>query len=437
MSIGVGYARDPLVSTERERKPLGLIALLTLGINGTIGVGIFFAPSAVAANAPGPNGAWVFVLAGLALMPVAFIYARLGGRFAEDGGPYVWARLAFGPKVAFLIGFLTFVSAMFSTATVLTGLSTHLSAAFGPAFPLPPKGIAVVATLIFAGSAASGLRLSSLAWTSVTILKMLPLILLSALGIFAVLAGTAPPAAAPAEAHMSDLGRALLIVVFALQGFEIVPVLAGSSHTERGVPLATLGTLVLCTLFYGVLHALCALALPDLAGHKTPLVSAAQVFGGDVSARIVSVGQIISAMGIAFGQTVTTPRYLSALGRADAFGEWIGAEDARRVPQRALWVTTAAVIIAVLQEDLGGLFALASIAVLAQYSVATLALAVLAHRGYQGVQREQRFWALPALIGIVLVAQGAELKELLGTALVTAIGAIVLFLRRASAQTGA
>jgi hypothetical protein len=107
------------------------------------------------------------------------------------------------------------------------------------------------------------------------------------------------------------------------------------------------------------------------------------------------------------------------------------------VPQRALWVTTAAVIIAVLQEDLGGLFALASIAVLAQYSVATLALAMLAHRGFHGVGRAQRYWALPALLGIALVAQGAERKELIGTALVTAIGAIVLFLRRASAQTGA
>ncbi|HEX4352222.1 MAG TPA: amino acid permease, partial [Polyangiales bacterium] len=101
-------------------KPLGFFALLTLGINGTIGVGIFFAPSEVAANTPGYTGALVYVLAGLALLPVAFVYGHLGARFAEDGGPYVWARLAFGPQAAFLIGFLTYVSALFSTATVAT-----------------------------------------------------------------------------------------------------------------------------------------------------------------------------------------------------------------------------------------------------------------------------------------------------------------------------
>lgn len=420
------------MSTQSDRKPLGLVSLLTLGINGTIGVGIFFAPSAVAAKAPGYLGAWVFVIAGLALLPVAFVYSRLGGRFAEDGGPYVWARLAFGPQVAFLIGFLTYVSALFSTATVATGLSEHLHAAAGPGFFLGQKGIAVGCTLLLAATAATGLRLSALAWTSVTILKLLPLIMLSLLGIFAVLSGQEVPVASSDTSHVSELGRALLIVVFALQGFEIVPVLAGSSHSERGVPWATLGTLFLCTLFYGVLHALCVRALPDLAAHKAPLVGAAGVFGGTLSARIVGAGQIISALGIAFGQTVTTPRYLSTLGRTDALGSWLGAEDTRRVPQRALWITTLGVIVFVLREDLGGLFALSSIAVLAQYTVATLALAVLAHRGYHGVAREQRLWALPALVGIALVAQGAEAKELLTTAGVTALGALILFARRSS-----
>lgn len=430
-------ANEGPVSTERERKPLGFISLLTLGINGTIGVGIFFAPSAVAAQLPGPSGAWVFLLAGLALLPVGFIYARLGGRFAEDGGPYVWARLAFGPKVAFLIGFLTYVSSVFSAATVITGLSTHVSAALGPGSPLGQKAIGVLCVLVFAGTAATGLRLSALAWTSITILKLLPLIMLSALGIAAVVSGSAPEALPLAEARDSNLGRALLIVVFALTGFEVVPVLAGSSHSQRAMPWAVLGTLASCMLFYGVLHALCAIAVPDLAGHKAPLVAAASVYGGEGSARIVSIGQLVSAFGIAFGQTVTTPRYLSALGRADALGAWFGREDARRVPQRALWVTATGVIIAVLREDLGGLFALASIATLAQYTVATLALAMLAHRGFHGVARSERFWALPALVGIVLVAQGAELKELVTTFVVGAIGAIILFLRRTTVQTPA
>ncbi|MET0387492.1 MAG: APC family permease [Polyangiales bacterium] len=422
------------MSTDRPslHKPLGLLQLLTLGINGTIGVGIFFAPSEIAAQTPGYIGALVFLLAGVALLPVAFVYSRLGGRFAEDGGPYVWARLAFGPQVAFLLGFMTYVSAMFSTATVATGLSAQLSLNLAPGFALGQKGIAVIAVLIMAGIAASGLRLSAWAWTSVTVLKLLPLIMLTGLGVLAAATGVlhTVPVAPDVAAHGGSLGRALLIVVFALQGFEIVPVLAGSSHTQRAVPLATLGTLIACMLFYGVLHALCVRALPDLAVHKAPLVGAAAVFGGEASANIVALGQIVSACGIAFGQTVTTPRYLATLGRTDGLGTWLSVEDARRTPQRALWISTAAVIVCVLREDLGGLFALASIATLAQYTVATLALAVLAQRGEHGIARRQRLWALPALIGIVLVAQGAEAKELLTTLGVIAVGALILFARR-------
>src|SRR4029077_6570141 len=110
----------------QPQKPLGLFSLVTLGINATIGVGIFFPPSEGAQSTPGFMGAWVYVLTGMALLPVAFAYGVLGGRFAEDGGPYVWARLSFGARSAFFIGWLTYISSLLSSATVVTGLSTHI-----------------------------------------------------------------------------------------------------------------------------------------------------------------------------------------------------------------------------------------------------------------------------------------------------------------------
>lgn len=414
--------------SEPLKKPLGFFALLTLGINGTIGVGIFFAPAEVAQSTPGYAGALVYVLTGLALLPVGVAYAVLGGRFAEDGGPYVWARLAFGPRAAFFIGWLTFLSSLLSSATVVTGLSQHLLNSFGPILPQKPLAVLTVLTLCLA--TASGLRLSSLAWSTVTVLKLVPLLLLTGLAVFGVLTGSAPEAVASANQVVPDVGRALLIVVFALQGFEVVPVLAGSAREQRSVAWATIGTLVACTAFYFVLHSICVYVLPDLAHEKAPLVAASRVYGDESWARLLAAGQIISAIGIAFGQYVTTPRYLSALGREDGLGTWIGKLDARLVPQRAVWITGAGATVFVLREDLGGLFALSSIAVLAQYAVAVLALALLARRGHHDVARKHALWALPALIGIALVARGAELRELLTTAAVTALGGVVLLARR-------
>jgi APA family basic amino acid/polyamine antiporter len=413
---------------EPVKNHLGLFALLTLGINATIGVGIFFAPSEVAQSTPGMTGAWVYVLTGLALLPVAIAYGVLGGRFAEDGGPYVWARLAFGSRAAFFIGWLTYISSLLSSATVVTGLTTHIVKVVG-ADLLSQKGWALISVAALSLAVSSGLRLSALAWSTVTVLKLLPLVLLCLLALTSTLFGTAPVANS-AAATAPDIGRALLIVVFALQGFEVVPVLAGNAKVQRTVMWATIGSLVACTAFYGVLHAICVQAVPDLGKEPTPLVAAAQSYGGDFWARLLSAGQIVSALGIAFGQYVTTPRYLSALGRSDALGSWIGETDARSVPQRALWVTAFGAAIFVLREDLGGLFALSSIAVLAQYAVAVLSLALLAKRGHHGVERKHMLWALPALIGIALVARGAEAKELLTTAAVTALGAVLLLIRK-------
>jgi APA family basic amino acid/polyamine antiporter len=410
------------------QKPLGSFALLTLGINATIGVGIFFAPTEVAQSTPGFIGAWVYVLTGLALLPVAFAYGILGGKFAEDGGPYVWARLAFGPHAAFFIGWLTYVSSLLSSATVVTGLSTHIQTVVGPEL-LSQKGWALVSVASLSLAAAAGLRLSSVAWTTITVLKTLPLILLSLLAIGATLFGTAPPAAVSAAASAPDIGKALLVVVFALTGFEVVPVLAGNAQVQRAVSVATIGSLVLCTVFYGVLHAICVYAVPDLGAAKTPLVAAATAYGGDFWARLLSAGQIVSAIGIAFGQYVTTPRYLSALGRTDALGAWIGKVDARAVPQRALWLTAIGASIFVMREHLGDLFAMASIATLAQYAFSVLALAVLARRGHHGIARKYMWWALPALISIALVARGAEASQLLITFGVAALGGLVLLIR--------
>jgi APA family basic amino acid/polyamine antiporter len=421
-------AHDAKQAPRDLKKPLGFFALLTLGINGTIGVGIFFAPTEVAAAAPGLAGSLVYLLAAAALLPVAFVYGFLGRRFAEDGGPYVWARLAFGADAAFFLGFLTYVSSLLSAAAVATGLSHHLESTFGTLFLPSGKDWALLCVAALSLAVSAGLRLSSLAWSTLTVLKLVPLLLLTLLGGFALVSGQTTPV--PAESGSLELGRALLLVVFALQGFEVVPVLAGSTHASRGMALATIGSFVVCALFYAVLHALCVLALPDLAKQDTPLVAAAGALGGGLAARIVSVGQMISALGIAFGQYTITPRYLSTLGRRDGLGEWLGREDSRRVPQRALALTVLAVSVLVLSEELSGLFALSSLAVLAQYAVATFSLAVLAARGHEGMARKQMFWALPSLFGIVLVARGAEASELGAAFLVLVLGALLRGARR-------
>lgn len=409
---------------------LGLPTLLALGINGTVGVGIFFAPAEVMALVPGALGALVYAVAALALWPIALVFGRLGGHFAEDGGPYVWARAAFGPVAAFFLGWLTYVSSLLSVAAVVSGIGQQLARELHLA-DARPMALVCVGTL--AVLVALGLRLSALGLSTLTTLKLLPLVALVLVGATAALA--ALPNASFAPGPPSGAGRAALLVVFALQGFEVVPVLAGHSRSGGSVRRATLITLAGCTLLYVLLHLIAAHALSDpTADRSAPLTSAAGFYAGPLFMRFVAAGQLVSALGIAFGQMVTTPRYLAALGRADGLGTWVGQEHVSGTPRRALALTVVAVCALVLLGELSSLFVLSSIAVLSQYCAAALSLLQLMARRTLESLRAYWVWGVLSLITSLALVSYASWAELLTTLGVEALGLVLFWIVQRSSR---
>jgi len=283
-----------------KTRPVGLVPLLALGVNGIVGVGIFFVPADLARRAPGLGSVAVFAATAVALSPVALCYAALGRRYHADGGPVVYARAAFGEVASFLVGWITYVSAVASAAAVTSGLTGSLLPAARTAF----HGLAA-ATLasLLAGVAATGIVVSARAWTTLTALKLLPL---AALAVFALGVAFAETPPAPAGPGVSGSWlSAGLIAMFALQGFEIVPVIAGHVRSPaRAIPLATVGSLVLAAALYVILQAACVHALPGLASSRAPLAEAAGVLGGPLLSRAVAAGTTVSALGIAFAMLV-------------------------------------------------------------------------------------------------------------------------------------
>jgi len=418
-------------SPERAR-PVGGIQLLALGLNGIVGVGIFFVPASVAGSAPGLGAVAVFALTGLALLPAALTLATLGRRFDEDGGPVVFARAAFGDRASFLVGWVAYVSALFSTAAVVVGLTRATLPALGIGGGLASRAAPALLVTLLAAVVASGLRLSARVWTGLTALKLLPLLLL--VGAFAFAWGRLPaPAAAAPDAGWL---RAALTVVFACQGFEIVPVIAGQVRSSsRVVPLATVGSLVLAVALYLALVLACVRALPALASSPAPLAETAGVVGGTLLAWIVAVGTSVSALGISFGMMVTTPRYLSALSSGGRTLFDLERTSPTGVPLRAVAVTWVVVATIVSLGELGELFALSSIAVLTQFGTSALALLVLAGRRERGLVPLRAWPAVPTLaVAAALAVSGATAHEGL-----VAAGAVVLglgLLRLARPRTG-
>ncbi|MCP3103727.1 APC family permease [Myxococcus sp. K15C18031901] len=414
---------SPAVSSSSTR-PVGPLQLLALGVNGIVGVGIFFAPAEVAAKAPGLGGVLAFLLTGLALVPVAFAFAVLGRRFDTDGGPIVFARAAFGERAAFLVGWVAYVSAFLSTSAVVAGLSQALAPSLGMEGPVGQRVLASGLVTALAAVVASGIRVSARAWTGLTVLKLLPLAAL--LGVFLFVAGTGGVPPSPAAATDTAWLRAGLTVVFAYQGFEIVPVIAGQVRSsERSVPMATVGSLLGAVGLYVGLVWACVAALPELASSPAPLAAAADVWGGGALSRVVAAGTSVSALGICLGMMVTTPRYLSALASGERRLLGLDGMSPRGVPARALAVTWALVLLFVNLGNLSELFALSSLAVLLQYGVTAAALARLAWGRERGLSPSHALLAVPTLaLGLTLVAFGASAREAAttGVAVVAGLG---------------
>src|SRR3989454_8514053 len=89
--------------------------LVAITINGIIGAGIFGLPAKVY-NLIGPYSLIAFVACALVVTLFILCFAEVGSRFNETGGPYLYAREAFGLTVAFEIGWLMWLAPLAAVA---------------------------------------------------------------------------------------------------------------------------------------------------------------------------------------------------------------------------------------------------------------------------------------------------------------------------------
>jgi amino acid transporter len=231
----------------------------------------------------------------------------------------------------------------------------------------------------------------------------------------------------PRAASAPEWGRALLVALFPLQGFEVVPVLSGSAkRAQKSVLAATLGALVFAALVYALIQAACAGAVPALAESRAPLAEAAAALGGAGYSRVVALGASVSALGIAFGMFVMTPRYLAALGDHSEAVAFLKRPNSRGVPVFSVLVTFAAVVLLALFESLESLFVLSSSAVLVQYVAASSALVRLALKREHGFRPGAALPAVLALGAIGLLSRAVQPKELVVLGGLLVLGAVLL-----------
>src|SRR6266478_10071323 len=140
-------------SAERTRtSPEGLLRgirkwdLVAITINGIIGAGIFGLPAKVYALI-GSYSLIAFVVCALVVTLIILCFAEVSSRFDQTGGPYLYAREAFGPTVAFEVGWLIWLARLTAFAANCNLLVNYL-AFFWPAASSTIPRTALITTVV-------------------------------------------------------------------------------------------------------------------------------------------------------------------------------------------------------------------------------------------------------------------------------------------------
>ena len=100
--------------------------LVAITINGIIGAGIFGLPSKVY-SLIGTYSLIAFVACALVVALIILCFAEVSSRFEETGGPYLYAREAYPPAVAFEVGWLIWLVRVTAFAANCNLLINYLS----------------------------------------------------------------------------------------------------------------------------------------------------------------------------------------------------------------------------------------------------------------------------------------------------------------------
>ena len=269
--------------------------LVAVTINGIIGAGIFGLPSKVY-SLIGSYSLIAFIVCALVVMLIILCFAEVGSRFEQTGGPYLYAREAFGSAVAFEVGWLIWLARLTAFAANCNLMISYASFFWPPANTGMTRAAIIVAVVIaLTVLNVIGVRQAAIASNIFTIGKLLPMLIFIAVGLFYIYPQSFALGAHPSTGAFS---QSVLLLLYAFTGFEMAVIPAGEiRNPQRDLPRALLTAMAVIATTYILIQVVCIGTLPDLAKSTKPLADAGQRFMGTAGAAIISAGAIISVAG--------------------------------------------------------------------------------------------------------------------------------------------
>jgi APA family basic amino acid/polyamine antiporter len=333
--------------------PTQAIALI---MGSIIGVGIFNLPTSLAGY--GPITLVSMGLTTIGALALALLFAALSRRLPADGGPYAYARVAYGNRVGFMNAWSYWITAWAGNAAIAVGWVLYVEQFVNKGHnKLGSILLVLVGLWVPAAINLSGVKNMGSVQVVTTILKFAVLAVMSTVGLFFIERANYTPWNVSGESAIAAIGGGMAIALFSYLGVETASVAAAKVRDpDRNIPRATIfGTLATAVVYMLSLTAVFGL-LPNtvLQSATAPFSDAANaIFGGTWAGNVMAIAVIISGFGALNGWTMICAEMPLAAANDGLFPEQFKRISKNGVPAFGIVAATVLASIAMILNYLG------------------------------------------------------------------------------------
>ena len=385
-------------------KGLGLFEVMNLVIGAIVGADIYIA-AAFGAGFLGPASLLAWIIAGIMAITIALCFAECSSIIPKVGGPYAYAKEAFGDFWGFLTGWSLLIAEWSAIAVFPLAFVAYLAYFY----PNIPQTVQIIIKILFVLLLTFinffGIRQAGKANDILTILKIAPIILFTIVGVIyfimkpALLVANFTPFV---PLGFGGMGSALVLIFWAYIGFELVTIPSDDIiEPKKTIPLAIGIGMVVITVFYLITNFVVVGAVPwmELSKSTAPLALAGFAIMGTLGALLLAVGALFSISGSDEAGIICSARIPYAMAGDGLFPHFFAKVHPKyNTPYIALLIQGAITLIAAIFGNISQLIILSVFAILFCYLITCIAVFPLKKKLGGGIKLP---WIIPVL-GIII-----------------------------------
>lgn len=323
----------------------------SLVLGNMIGSGIFLLPASLAAY--GGISLYGWLISSIGALLLAKIFSSLSRIVPQSGGPYVYTRAGFGNFAGFLVAWGYWISIWCTNAAITVAMLGYLSVFFPILSEQPPVAIAVGLSIIWLLTWVNnrGVKNAGYVQLITTILKVIPLILITIVGLFFIKIDHFTPLNLSSETNFMAIIQTTTLTLFAFLGVESATIPADHiNDATTTIPRATwLGTWVAIAIYIlGSIAVMGIIPPGELQHSSAPFADAARVLFGSGAEYFVAAGAVISTFGALNGWLLMQGQIPLAAARDGVFPKFFGKLNRHSVP--AAGIILSSILVSILMS---------------------------------------------------------------------------------------